>query len=82
MAVAVGILNPIVLAYILVVTVVTYATAGYDPEELPGDLQHDLRLGTVLFIVLLAGRRHHAEVAHRGRQVHPRAAGRQDAPRR
>lgn len=51
---AIGILNPIVLAYILVVTVVTYATAGYDPKSYPATFNMTFGWGTVLFIVLLA----------------------------
>ena len=42
------------LAYILVVTVVTYATAGYDPKSYPATFNTTFGWGTVLFIVLLA----------------------------
>ena len=50
----VGILNPIVLAYVLVTTLVTYAGAGYDPEAYSGAFNATFGWGTVLFIAVVA----------------------------
>ncbi|WP_232548771.1 sodium-dependent transporter [Propioniciclava soli] len=51
---AVGILNPIVLLYVLVVTVFRYATVGYDPASYPASFNALFGWGTVVFILAVA----------------------------
>lgn len=46
------VLNPIVLAYVFVVTAVRYWSTGYDPASYPMDFNLVFGWGTVLFIVL------------------------------